>query len=305
GGTRDRRTCSSSTPPTRSAACRSPSSAPSTRSSTTARPTTSAVRTAARSSRRRLSERRHALIPIALTVNGVRHETEVEPRTLLVDYLRDELGLTGTKIGCDTSVCGSCTIHLDGHAVKSCTVLAVQADGCEVTTIEGLAHDGQLHPLQEAFWERHALQCGFCTPGMIMAGVELLGTNGDRLTDAEIRRGLEGNICRCTGYQHIVEAMHEAAVGWDGDPGRKEDRGSDRCAHEARRGPGDDHRDREVHRRSEAARDGSRRDPALAVRPRADQGHRHDEGGGGAGRGRRLHRQGLRASAAAAVRVAS
>ena len=116
------------------------------------------------------------------------------------------------RIGCDTSVCGACTIHLDGKAVKSCTVLAVQADGCEVTTIEGLAQDGELHPLQEAFWERHALQCGFCTPGMIMAGVELLKSNGDRLTDPEIRHGLEGNICRCTGYQHIVEAVHAAAV---------------------------------------------------------------------------------------------
>jgi carbon-monoxide dehydrogenase small subunit len=158
------------------------------------------------------SERRHALIPISLTVNGVRQEVEVEPRTLLVDFLRDDLGLTGTKIGCDTSVCGACTIHLDGRAVKSCTVLAVQADGSEVTTIEGLASGGELHPLQEAFWERHALQCGFCTPGMIMTGVELLGTNGDRLTDPEIRRGLEGNLCRCTGYQHIIEAVHEAAA---------------------------------------------------------------------------------------------
>jgi aerobic carbon-monoxide dehydrogenase small subunit len=151
------------------------------------------------------------LIPIALTVNGVRYETEVEPRTLLVDYIRDDLGLTGTKIGCDTSVCGSCTVHLDGDPVKSCTVLAVQADGCEVTTIEGLAREGELHPLQEAFWERHALQCGFCTPGMIMLGVDLLADNGE-LTEAEIRHGLEGNICRCTGYQHIVEALHEAAV---------------------------------------------------------------------------------------------
>jgi aerobic carbon-monoxide dehydrogenase small subunit len=153
------------------------------------------------------------LIPIALTVNGVRHEAEVEPRTLLVDFLRDDLDLTGTKIGCDTSLCGSCTVHLDGLAVKSCTVLAVQADGSEVTTIEGLARDGELHPLQQAFWNRHALQCGFCTPGMIMSGVELLGANGARLSDEEIRRGLEGNICRCTGYQHIVEAVREAAVG--------------------------------------------------------------------------------------------
>jgi aerobic carbon-monoxide dehydrogenase small subunit len=153
------------------------------------------------------------VIPIALTVNGVRHEAEVEPRTLLVDFLRDDLGLTGTKIGCDTSLCGACTIHLDGRAVKSCTLLAVQAGGSEVTTIEGLAQGGELHPLQEAFWEHHALQCGFCTPGMIMAGVELLGTNGDTLTEPEIRRGLEGNICRCTGYQHIVEAVHAAAAG--------------------------------------------------------------------------------------------
>jgi carbon-monoxide dehydrogenase small subunit len=151
------------------------------------------------------------VIPIALTVNGVRHEAEVEPRTLLVDFLRDDLGLTGTKIGCDTSLCGACTIHLDGLAVKSCTVLAVQADGSEIATIEGLAQGGELHPLQEAFWEHHALQCGFCTPGMIMTGVELLGTNGGRLTEAEIRRGLEGNLCRCTGYQHIVEAVHAAA----------------------------------------------------------------------------------------------
>ena len=151
------------------------------------------------------------MIPIALTVNGVRHEVEVEPRTLLVDFLRDDLDLTGTKIACDTSVCGACTIHLDGHAVKSCTVLAVQADGAEVTTIEGLATGGELHPLQESFWERHGLQCGFCTPGMIMTGVELLRSNGD-LTDPEIRRGLEGNLCRCTGYQNIVEAVREAAT---------------------------------------------------------------------------------------------
>jgi carbon-monoxide dehydrogenase small subunit len=151
------------------------------------------------------------LIPIAVTVNGERHEAEVEPRTLLVDFLRDDLGLTGTKIGCDTSACGACTIHLDGHAVKACTVLAVQADGSEVTTIEGLASGGELHPLQQAFWEHHALQCGFCTPGMIMTGVELLRTNGDGLTDDEIRHGLEGNLCRCTGYQHIIEAVHAAA----------------------------------------------------------------------------------------------
>jgi carbon-monoxide dehydrogenase small subunit len=150
------------------------------------------------------------LIPIALTINGDRHEAEVEPRTLLADFIRDELGLTGTKIGCDTSVCGACTIHLDGRAVKSCTVLAVQVDGSDITTIEGLARAGELHPVQQAFWERHGLQCGFCTPGMIMTTIELLGTNGDRLTEAEIRRGLEGNLCRCTGYQHIVEAVQAA-----------------------------------------------------------------------------------------------
>jgi len=152
------------------------------------------------------------LLPVVLTVNGVRREAEVEPRTLLVDFIRDDLGLTGTKIACDTSVCGACTVHVDGHAVKSCTLLAVQADGSEVTTIEGLAHDGQLHPLQEAFWEHHGLQCGFCTPGIIMTAAELLGSNGDRLTEPEIRRALEGNLCRCTGYQHIVEAVQEAAA---------------------------------------------------------------------------------------------
>jgi aerobic carbon-monoxide dehydrogenase small subunit len=150
------------------------------------------------------------LIPVAITVNGVRHEADVEPRTLLVDFLRDDLGLTGTKVGCDTSQCGSCTIHLDGMAVKSCTVLAVQADGSSVTTIEGLARNGALHPMQEAFWEKHGLQCGFCTPGMIMAAVDLLGRVGDP-SDEEIRHALEGNLCRCTGYENIVRAVREAA----------------------------------------------------------------------------------------------
>ena len=150
------------------------------------------------------------MIPIALTVNGVRHEVEVEPRTLLVDFLRDDLDLTGTKIACDTSVCGACTIHLDGHAVKSCTVLAVQADGAEITTIEGLAPVGELHPLQEAFWEQHGLQCGFCTPGMIMTAADLLARNPDP-SDDEIRHAIEGNICRCTGYHNIVAAVRAAA----------------------------------------------------------------------------------------------
>jgi aerobic carbon-monoxide dehydrogenase small subunit len=147
---------------------------------------------------------------VAITVNGVRREAEVEPRTLLVDLLRDHLGLTGTKIACDTSQCGSCTIHLDGKAVKSCTVLAVQADGGSVVTIEGLATNGELHAMQEAFREHHGLQCGFCTPGMIMTAVELLDANPEP-TEAEIRDALEGNLCRCTGYENIVRAVRHAA----------------------------------------------------------------------------------------------
>jgi aerobic carbon-monoxide dehydrogenase small subunit len=147
---------------------------------------------------------------VAITVNGVLREADVEPRTLLVDFIRDHVGLTGTKIACDTSQCGSCTVHLDGRAVKSCTVLAVQADGAEVTTIEGLASNGNLHAVQEAFHETHGLQCGFCTPGMIMSVVDLLEINPDP-TDAEIRHAIEGNLCRCTGYENIVRAVHEAA----------------------------------------------------------------------------------------------
>ena len=147
---------------------------------------------------------------IALTVNGVRREAEVEPRLLLVYFLRENLGLTGTNVGCDTSSCGACTVMMDGQSVKSCTVLAVQADGAEVTTIEGLATDGQLHPLQEAFRNNHGLQCGFCTPGMIMAGVGLI-ESGAGMSEEEVRLGLEGNLCRCTGYQNIVKAIQEAA----------------------------------------------------------------------------------------------
>jgi carbon-monoxide dehydrogenase small subunit len=147
---------------------------------------------------------------VAITVNGVRREAEVEPRTLLVDFIRDQLGLTGTKIGCDTSQCGSCTVHLDGKAVKSCTVLAVQADGGEINTIEGLASNGDLHVVQEAFREKHGLQCGYCTPGMIMAVVALLEVSPDP-TDEQIRHALEGNLCRCTGYENIVRAVHKAA----------------------------------------------------------------------------------------------
>ena len=147
---------------------------------------------------------------VSITVNGVAREAEVEPRTLLVDLIRDGFGLTGTKIACDTSQCGSCTVHLDGTAVKSCTVLAVQANGAEVTTIEGLADNGDLHAVQEAFHEQHGLQCGFCTPGMVMATVALLEQSPDP-SDEEIRHGLEGNLCRCTGYENIVRAVREAA----------------------------------------------------------------------------------------------
>jgi aerobic carbon-monoxide dehydrogenase small subunit len=147
---------------------------------------------------------------VAITVNGVRREADLEPRMLLVDFIRDHVGLTGTKIACDTSQCGSCTVDLDGMAVKSCTVLAVQADGKAVKTIEGLASNGTLHAVQEAFREKHGLQCGYCTPGMIMATVDLLAETPDP-TDDEIRYALEGNLCRCTGYENIVRAVHEAA----------------------------------------------------------------------------------------------
>jgi aerobic carbon-monoxide dehydrogenase small subunit len=147
---------------------------------------------------------------VAITVNGVRREADLEARTLLADFIRDDVGLTGTKIACDTSQCGSCTVDLDGMAVKSCTVLAVQADGKEVTTIEGLASNGTLHAVQEAFREKHGLQCGYCTPGMIMTTVDLLAESPDP-SDDEIRSALEGNLCRCTGYENIVRAVHEAA----------------------------------------------------------------------------------------------
>jgi carbon-monoxide dehydrogenase small subunit len=149
-------------------------------------------------------------VPVRLTVNGETKEVEVEARLLLVHLLRDTLGLTGTHVGCDTTNCGACTVHLDGEAVKSCTVLAVQADGAEVKTIEGMADGAKLHPLQEAFWADHGLQCGYCTPGMIMAAADLLERNPDP-TEAEVRKGLEGNLCRCTGYHNIVKAVLDAA----------------------------------------------------------------------------------------------
>ena len=145
-----------------------------------------------------------------ITVNGTEHEADVEPRTLLVYFLREQLGLTGTNVGCDTSSCGACTVLMDGESVKSCTVLAVQADGTEITTIEGMAQDGAMHPIQEAFREHHALQCGYCTPGMVMAAASLLKEHAD-LSEAEVREGLEGNLCRCTGYHNIVKAVLAAA----------------------------------------------------------------------------------------------
>jgi len=147
---------------------------------------------------------------IGVNVNGVDYKAEVEPRLLLVHYLRDVLGLTGTHVGCETSICGACTVVLDGQAMKSCTMLAVQADGANITTIEGLAANGDLHPMQEGFWEHHGLQCGYCTPGMIMAATQIIDRNPNPSRD-EIRHGLEGNLCRCTGYQHIVEAVEYAA----------------------------------------------------------------------------------------------
>jgi len=151
-------------------------------------------------------------VKIQVTVNGVVHDSDVEPRTLLVHYVRDVLGLTGTNIGCDTSSCGACSLHLDGEAVKSCTVLAVQADGADITTIEGLAAaDGEMHPMQKAFMENHGLQCGYCTPGMVMAATSLLKENPSP-TEEEVRLGLEGNLCRCTGYHNIVKSVLAAAA---------------------------------------------------------------------------------------------
>jgi carbon-monoxide dehydrogenase small subunit len=147
---------------------------------------------------------------VTITVNGTTHESEIEPRTLLVQYVRETLGLTGTNIGCDTSSCGACSLHVDGESVKSCTLLAAQADGCQVTTIEGLAQNGVMHPMQQAFMDNHGLQCGFCTPGMVMASISLLNENPNP-TEEEVRIGLEGNLCRCTGYHNIVQSVLAAA----------------------------------------------------------------------------------------------
>jgi aerobic carbon-monoxide dehydrogenase small subunit len=150
-------------------------------------------------------------VRVSLTVNGRNHAADVEPRLLLVHFLRDTLGLTGTHVGCDTSNCGACTCHVDGEAVKSCTVLAVQADGAEVTTIEGIGQEGNLHPLQDAFWKNHGLQCGYCTPGMIMAAADLIARTPDP-SEHDIREALAGNLCRCTGYHNIVKAVRAAAT---------------------------------------------------------------------------------------------
>ena len=149
---------------------------------------------------------------ITVTVNGTTHESEVEPRTLLVHYVREALGLTGTNVGCDTSSCGACSLHVNGEAVKSCTMLAVQADGTDILTIEGLAQNGEMHPMQKAFMENHGLQCGYCTPGMVMAATSFLKENPNP-TEREVRLGLEGNLCRCTGYHNIVQAVLACAAG--------------------------------------------------------------------------------------------
>jgi carbon-monoxide dehydrogenase small subunit len=152
---------------------------------------------------------------VSIKVNGTTHERDVDPRTLLVHFLREDLDLTGTKIGCDTSQCGACTVHCDGRSLKSCTCLAVQADGSEITTIEGLSGGNGLHPMQESFWEKHGLQCGYCTPGMIMASTAFLKDNPNP-SEADIRHGLEGNMCRCTGYQNIVAAVKAASESMGG-----------------------------------------------------------------------------------------
>jgi aerobic carbon-monoxide dehydrogenase small subunit len=153
---------------------------------------------------------------VSMTVNGRSFTADVEPRTLLVHFIREHLRLTGTHVGCETGYCGACTVHIEGRAVKSCTMLAVQAEGSEITTIEGVARDGELHPIQEGFWERHGLQCGFCTPGMIMSSIALLEQN-DSPDEAEIRHAIEGNLCRCTGYHNIVRAVEYAAARMRGE----------------------------------------------------------------------------------------
>ena len=216
---------------------------------------------------------------ISVRVDGVAYDDDVEPRTLLVHYLREQLGKVGTVVGCDTSNCGACTVHLDGEAVKSCTVLAVQADGSEVTTIEGIAaSDGALHPMQKAFHEMHGLQCGYCTPGMIMAAIDLVSDNPNPSED-EVREGIEGNLCRCTGYQNIVRAVQQAAAEMSGGTAARRERRHDRHrGRPARPGPGQggragpqaqggrpaDHREDDLDRQHGPARDAAPRDRCAA-----------------------------------------
>lgn len=157
-----------------------------------------------------------ATVPVTVTVNGEQHSAEIEPRTLLVHFIRENLGLTGTHVGCDTTSCGACTVHWNGRPVKSCTVFAVQADGDEITTVEGLARGGQLHPIQEGFWQEHGLQCGYCTPGMMMTAISLLEENPDP-SEQEIREAISGNLCRCTGYVNIVKSIQYAATKMRGE----------------------------------------------------------------------------------------
>ena len=244
---------------------------------------------------------------INVNVDGVSYSDDVEPRTLLVHYLRGNLGKTGTVVGCDTSNCGACTVHLDGVSVKSCSVLAVQADGCEVTTIEGLAQDGELHPMQKAFHEHHALQCGFCTPGMIMSACALLKDNPDP-DETEIREGLEGNLCRCTGYQNIVAAVKAARHGGGGPSDRR--RRALRELELGRRpppqgGPAADHRPHEVDRQHRPAGHAAPRVRPQPLRPRAHHlgGHHGRQGLAqrrrGADRGRPRRRAGVPADGVA------
>ena len=236
---------------------------------------------------------------IELTVDGSKFTEDVEPRMLLVQLLREKLGKTGTVIGCDTSNCGACTVHLDGRSVKSCNVLAVQANGSDVTTIEGLAEGGELHAVQAAFHECHALQCGFCTPGMIMQSVDLLNDNPDP-SEEEIRLGLEGNLCRCTGYHNIVKAVQTAAEVPSRPPSREvpSDRrraggrpDRDRARPASQGGPAPDHRPHPLDRQHDVARHAAHGDGAQPPRPRDDHLDRHRGRQGRAQRGRRLHRE--------------
>ncbi len=229
---------------------------------------------------------------ISFVVNGTPRELDVEPRRLLVQAIREDLDLTGTHVGCDTSQCGACTVHVDGLAVKSCTMLAVQADGSEIKTIEGLANGDELHPLQAAFWEKHGLQCGFCTPGMIMTAVDLLSRNPDP-TDDEIRHAIEGNYCRCTGYQNIVAAIRSAAEQLrtrrrkqhrrrgDGlGAGGRDDHRRPWRIDQAGRGSALHHRQRQLSRRHQAAIDGPHGHPAQPLRARQHPLDRYSRGEG-------------------------